>query len=78
MQKFYLENSFETIKNAENKYDVMPLPLSEGISSNSLNRLCYNRTRAIAQAHQKKLATNFLEEELNTYRNYALKHSTKE
>lgn len=73
MQKFYLENSFATIKDAENRYDTLPSSQSDGPGRKSVDRLCYNRTKAIAKAHQKKLSTRFLEEELKSYRNYAIR-----
>ncbi|MGN0913313.1 MAG: hypothetical protein ACI4OW_00285 [Alphaproteobacteria bacterium] len=74
MQNFYLENSFAVIKDIENKYDTLPpFSTNEGCRK-SVDKLCYNRTKAIAKAHQKKLSTYFLEEELKTYRDYAVKY----
>lgn len=73
MQKFYLENSFATIKDTENKYDTLPPFSTDEVHRKSVDKLCYNRTKAIAKAHQKKLSTCFLEEELKTYRDYAIR-----
>ena len=64
MQKFYLENSFAAIKDTENKYDTLPPFSTDEVQRKSVDKLCYNRTKAIAKAHQKKLSTYFLEEEL--------------
>lgn len=74
MQKFYQQNTTSTITEIENKYDVLPMLSADEINKKSVDKLCYNRTKAIAKAHQKKLATLFLEEELKSYRNYAIKY----